>query len=209
MWDQLFEKVSESKAATESFPRMWDQLGRFPRLKDISRIIPTYVGSTPGLIPLILQNSNHSHVCGINALFYRIRNYVAESFPRMWDQPPLPLQSAFRKRIIPTYVGSTHDHNDHGIFIANHSHVCGINAFSKFVILSPSESFPRMWDQLKHFTHIRDGRRIIPTYVGSTWRSLSAVCSCANHSHVCGINREFPPENRGRNESFPRMWDQH
>ena len=51
----------------ESFPRMWDQhVEKFRHLRHV-RIIPTYVGSTRKALLLIIIQSNHSHVCGINA----------------------------------------------------------------------------------------------------------------------------------------------
>ena len=50
------------------------------------------------------------------------------------------------------------------------------------------ESFPRMWDQQCASAKTVCGHRIIPTYVGSTFRNV-----LNNVVHV---------------ESFPRMWDQ-
>ena len=91
-------------------------------------------------------------------------------------------------RIIPTYVGSTGARTSFGWELPNHSHVCGINAFTSASDKSFIESFPRMWDQ-----------RSPASGMGEAW---------TNHSHVCGINRNNAPSVFTHSESFPRMWDQ-
>ena len=173
---------------SESFPRMWDQRSQNPCKHKSRRIIPTYVGST--LYPFIFKflDSNHSHVCGINAHHIQLLLVQYESFPRMLDQ----LLESFRVllcwRIIPTYVGST----------------------LTSIVLKPVnfESFPHMWDQ-HHLTFLKCLRqRIIPTYVGSTVHRPACTRDRANHSHVCGINCGGRCTDRQKLESFPRMWDQ-
>ena len=65
-----------------------------------------------------------------------------------------------------------------------------------------------MWDQQAVASMKAKACRIIPTYVGSTYRPPRTRSFKPNHSHVCGIN---VPDfiNRTINcESFPRMWDQ-
>ena len=142
----VLEKLKEQYPG-ESFPRMWDQrLGtskrRLPR-----RIIPTYVGSTLPRFRRQLLQTNHSHVCGINATEpAAIANHF-ESFPRMWDQLGLCGARAKISRIIPTYVGSTTVPVCVKGMSSNHSHVCGINSATKRSSSSSIESFPRMWDQ--------------------------------------------------------------
>ena len=114
-------------AIPESFPRMWDQRAQRPELCAIVRIIPTYVGSTVNEFSLLSSETNHSHVCGINQKLKTVCDYYAESFPRMWDQPALSLSYLLKRRIIPTYVGSTPP-----------------TMQPKPIV---NESFPRMWDQ--------------------------------------------------------------
>ena len=92
----------------ESFPRMWDQLCINIPLQCYIRIIPTYVGSTPVTGGTRGVPPNHSHVCGINATGISRHLLAAESFPRMWDQPPVTNSDLMAVRIIPTYVGSTY-----------------------------------------------------------------------------------------------------
>ena len=173
----------------ESFPRMWDQRDDRKTFRCVLRIIPTYVGSTSSARLIQWQSSNHSHVCGINAIceftFLRrhriIPTYVGstrisffmlsccfESFPRMWDQHYACIEQG------------THN--------PNHSHVCGINVTPKLPKDLCYESFPRMWDQ-----------RV---------RARSVVLRMANHSHVCGINPSNVSPSAVLDESFPRMWDQ-
>ena len=132
---------------SESFPRMWDQLGLSQKDVAECRIIPTYVGSTRKGRARIAVYSNHSHVCGINLRRSGCRGCIDESFPRMWDQH-VPNACEIRcERIIPTYVGSTtHDFLDTSS-VPNHSHVCGINLKTRICPISKFESFPRMWDQ--------------------------------------------------------------
>ena len=50
--------------------------------------------------------------------------------------------------------------------------------------------------------------RIIPTYVGSTAKELATTIPVSNHSHVCGINWYRRHKQPRASESFPRMWDQ-
>ena len=66
---------------------MWDQRVLTGGRVEISRIIPTYVGST---------------VWQLSEL-----DCYLESFPRMWDQLDERLALWVLQRIIPTYVGST------------------------------------------------------------------------------------------------------
>mgnify|MGYP004702500693 CR=1 FL=1 len=172
----------------ESFPRMWDQLATHTTANTIIRIIPTYVGSTIGVVG--------SQVTG------------TESFPRMWDQHPDQISGKAVKRIIPTYVGSTMDISDVYKIASNHSHVCGINSRSVTESGTRIESFPRMWDQPQLYSVCHRDDRIIPTYVGSTCPSSCRWCRCSNHSHVCGINLRTVVVSNGEDESFPRMWDQ-
>ena len=118
---------SPSVAPDESFPRMWDQQLREVVRRLIERIIPTYVGSTPAWPFTLWNDTNHSHVCGINYSTASAADEWLESFPRMWDQLLLGSLIAFSFRIIPTYVGSTPSIKRTKYHPANHSHVCGIN----------------------------------------------------------------------------------
>ena len=99
--------ISRRVAELESFPRMWDQLLP-PVARPFSlRIIPTYVGSTGRGSSPCPRTSNHSHVCGINPKNRIYNRSCFESFPRMWDQRIGRRARVARRRIIPTYVGST------------------------------------------------------------------------------------------------------
>ena len=131
----------------ESFPRMWDQHHILCPVQKWFRIIPTYVGSTPSPLKSSNENSNHSHVCGINQEVLQKAADLFESFPRMWDQPCRLCADTLCFRIIPTYVGSTKFIIKIKHCSTNHSHVCGINSISFSIYAAASESFPRMWDQ--------------------------------------------------------------
>ena len=131
----------------ESFPRMWDQPEIILREESRNRIIPTYVGSTLPSSVFHRAPANHSHVCGINRFPFSALAFSFESFPRMWDQHPLPSLTLPYCRIIPTYVGSTDAIDYLENKLPNHSHVCGINATLTHPQAAPDESFPRMWDQ--------------------------------------------------------------
>ena len=131
----------------ESFPRMWDQLCFTLKCKGFSRIIPTYVGSTSSSSVQRKEQSNHSHVCGINMRTKNTPFLGYESFPRMWDQQSRTVSRIFTWRIIPTYVGSTDRPKAKNRLATNHSHVCGINSLKESRSSIPFESFPRMWDQ--------------------------------------------------------------
>ena len=111
-------------------------------------------------------------------------------------------------RIIPTYVGSTKTDIEGNSQRPNHSHVCGINFVTFVSRFGSFESFPRMWDQRKARWCNGHYKRIIPTYVGSTMGGAYSLQGYTNHSHVCGINRVNALLRTGKDESFPRMWDQ-
>ena len=113
---------------SESFPRMWDQLVENILAADVSRIIPTYVGSTFFVGSVFKFDANHSHVCGINECSLHGCTEFDESFPRMWDQLLFLHYINHGIRIIPTYVGSTRGFKNLMQITTNHSHVCGINA---------------------------------------------------------------------------------
>ena len=181
-------KTSSCLGDAESFPRMWDQQRKSPKCVDIIRIIPTYVGSTLRSSPRCFQLPNHSHVCGINNDFLHVFSSFLESFPRMWDQQFSIALCTAVPRIIPTYVGSTGSGSSSMILFPNHSHVCGINQDKTAGLTLNLESFPRMWDQPGCLVRPDCGRRIIPTYVGSTPLFIHIVTDVPNHSHVCGIN---------------------
>ena len=106
----------------------------------------------------------------------------------MWDQLSGYAYSNLKRRIIPTYVGSTDLLPQLHRVPANHSHVCGINCLGCII----SVLF----------------QRIIPTYVGSTLSTTLESNGIPNHSHVCGINSASLQSLQRTTESFPRMWDQ-
>ena len=126
----------------------------------------------------------------------------------MWDQRYGNGAIRRKRRIIPTYVGSTHRFRLHQHLPSNHSHVCGINRLPTMPIPLPIESFPRMWDQRSPAWPPLYLFRIIPTYVGSTGRIPQHKRHVSNHSHVCGINLQASFNRLAICESFPRMWDQ-
>ena len=126
----------------------------------------------------------------------------------MWDQRINRHLRHLRRRIIPTYVGSTYPVPGIASKYTNHSHVCGINQYLAIRVGGTFESFPRMWDQLGKLLLAFRFERIIPTYVGSTLQTIPLSGGGTNHSHVCGINDEMDELDEGMIESFPRMWDQ-
>ena len=172
----------------ESFPRMWDQPKNTGFLDLTCRIIPTYVGSTHSRNCCSSRLPNHSHVCGINPKVWACDLVIVESFPRMWDQQSSSMLFLVTSRIIPTYVGSTQNGPVECPLVSNHSHVCGINFYSRDIVLRGLESFPRMWDQRRLQPCSAARPRIIPTYVGSTRSCPAVLRNSSNHSHVCGIN---------------------
>ena len=208
---------------------MWDQHDRDAVSSTFRRIIPTYVGSTKLWTWTKLNDTNHSHVCGINSRDSVECCSFCKSFPRMWDQLVIGTECENIKRIIPTYVGSTtpsikfssisfesfprmwdqryllRPQNNYERIIPTY---VGSTESGRSYMKQPFESFPRMWDQPYRDSNNDGFGRIIPTYVGSTQRIRILKFKEANHSHVCGINRPSPPAPPGPGESFPRMWDQ-
>ena len=104
----------------------------------------------------------------------------------MWGIHSELADKTLNKRITPTYVGNTTNHNAHNPIKKDHPHVCGEYMASRTEVLPWPGSPPRMWGIL--FEDVGDGTfyRITPTYVGNTSAYTEYQYVSRDHPHVCG-----------------------
>ena len=106
-------------------PRMWvvHHLFYFP--ENQPRITPTYVGSTRYQYTHWQENQDHPHVCGQYQMYFRKKQNMVGSPPRMWVVHVSQQYHRLKDRITPTYVGSTKLVFTRVNYIKDHPHVCG------------------------------------------------------------------------------------
>ena len=112
----------------------------------------------------------------------------------------------YRRRLIPTCVGSTAAVYVSGNQNAAHPHVCGEHAFPPRIAVGFSGSSPRVWGAPTTRRPGRNHPRLIPTCVGSTRCEIRGGLGSAAHPHVCGehaVRRTFLSRHFG---SSPRVW---
>ena len=134
----------------------------------VRRFIPTPVGNSGVLFPLILLNSVHPHACG-ELLFPGLVNFLSYgSSPRLWGTPEHIRNGFCRRRFIPTPVG-----NSLSIFFLFHTqpvhpHACGELRGIKVCDEWNTGSSPRLWGTLPAGSVILLLNRFIPTPVGNS-----------------------------------------
>ena len=110
---------------------MWEVLQLAVSCSGISRITPTYVGST--IISKFRFNclKDHPHVCGKYPTSLTSESVNQGSPPRMWEVRDVVVGFVNFLRITPTYVGSTGDVRGDIVESRDHPHVCGKYSISR------------------------------------------------------------------------------
>ena len=128
-----------------SSPRMWGILQRRDGRAGKSRFIPTHVGNTSISHGAATGRAVHPHACGEYALDTAIQAISSGSSPRMWGIQLPNTATLWPSRFIPTHVGNTRTHPEHGSHMAVHPHACGEYYCPPSLSHSGDGSSPRMW----------------------------------------------------------------
>ncbi len=151
-----------------SSPRTWGILPRGPEWGYQRRFIPTNVGNTLSIRPIISLISVHPHERGEYVWRLGIGEGVAGSSPRTWGIRVPVLSRALSLRFIPTNVGNTRWLRALKIKIQVHPHERGEYAFRDLPGRNVYGSSPRTWGIRRKETISRIQSRFIPTNVGNT-----------------------------------------
>ncbi len=151
-----------------SSPRMWGTRTQRKKQEAQRRFIPTHVGNTLAMNPLMLLLAVHPHACGEHAGLDGSPSDVNGSSPRMWGTPRACICSPFQGRFIPTHVGNTLVGMTYAASEPVHPHACGEHSRPIKPKLIVAGSSPRMWGTpLRRGPDSHSGR-FIPTHVGNT-----------------------------------------
>ena len=130
----------------------------------------------------------------------------AGSSPRVWGALHNIQRQRRTRRLIPTCVGST----VYGIVDvrpqAAHPHVCGEHFWRGWLVRNGCGSSPRVWGARPTRKSPQQGRRLIPTCVGSTQFVHGHRKGLEAHPHVCGEHRWHRHQCLRARGSSPRVW---
>ena len=129
-------------------------------------IIPTRMGTRIICIVSHSTIQDHPHAYGDKLFIYKYKNFVVGSSPRVWGQAAIQLQFASLQR--------------------DHPHACGDKRTKITLTRLAVGSSPRVWGQVASAAYGSDRSRIIPTRVGTSFRSLFERYLRQDHPHACG-----------------------
>ena len=146
---------------------MWGQARHFQHRNFPIRIIPTRVGTSRRISPLLLILKDHPHACGDKVFTSPLCVSFKGSSPRVWGQVKKGKLNFGEVRIIPTRVGTSIIFGLYFVKKEDHPHACG----DKFAIynglITIIGSSPRVWGQVDAVYSERKNAGIIPTRVGT------------------------------------------
>ena len=93
-----------------SSPRMWGTVNTDPKVRGLTRFIPTHVGNGIPAKKWHCVKPVHPHACGERLRVCSMRARSLGSSPRMWGTDGLVLECHVRLRFIPTHVGNGKNH---------------------------------------------------------------------------------------------------
>ena len=171
---------------TGSSPRVWGQALRVHHRRIQAGIIPTRVGTSNIYISFRHKPQDHPHACGDKASKLCVKQRFRGSSPRVWGQVVLYHKGYQVSGIIPTRVGTSFSRCTATQSMRDHPHACGDKKYPLAQRLSLQGSSPRVWGQESTMYVMLFRQGIIPTRVGTRWRtSASALCAW-DHPHACG-----------------------
>ena len=195
-----------TRLGTGSSPRVWGAHQLIQVGYSGHRLIPTCVGSTFLIFRFHTSMAAHPHVCGEHtAVLTGCTPHIGSS-PRVWGAPPVIDNEVKVKRLIPTCVGSTFGSSYRKYWYTAHPHVCGEHAVPQCEYGDFPGSSPRVWGALGGQAHTHQGRRLIPTCVGSTTVVLAMPRLQSAHPHVCGEHSTRAVTCMFLTGSSPRVW---
>ena len=190
-----------------SSPRVWGQAVRQAQSCHMNRIIPTRMGtssfmertvcsqrgSSPRVWGQVFTNLEDGSVAGIiptrmgtrHQWRYERRNKAGSS-PRVWGQVFTDCCNAVYKGIIPTRMGTSPRQIQTSEFGADHPHAYGDKALPVVPSISPYESSPRVWGQVRTSINLFDNIRIIPTRMGTRLSERLRCEGFGDHPHAYG-----------------------
>ena len=101
------------KVELGSSPRVWGQDFHLIMASDLSRIIPTRMGTRGFPVRNAASVRDHPHAYGDKAIVRALHHVTLGSSPRVWGQVLMVLTVGLSLRIIPTRMG-TRKHSEHG-----------------------------------------------------------------------------------------------
>ena len=147
---------------------MWGQVSDTGYTKNLSRIIPTRVGTSSWDKIFEEFSMDHPHACGDKVCCSMTVKPSLGSSPRVWGQGKVGMYHQMRWRIIPTRVGTSAIAPDRALGCKDHPHACGDKSRTHKVNRQLRGSSPRVWGQAKPLRLALHHRRIIPTRVGTS-----------------------------------------
>ena len=127
-------------------------------------------GQGGGSCPDRHRDRDHPHACGDKRAVRAGYLQLPGSSPRVWGQVIILLRRSYRKRIIPTRVGTRLASCALNSDLEDHPHACGDKNLMGWTSLQVLGSSPRVWGQDKDAFSSCSYDRIIPTRVGTRHR---------------------------------------
>ncbi len=158
-----------TRTASGSSPRLWGTPRRRKEIAVANRFIPTPVGNTLFLTPLILSLAVHPHACGEHSQIPLNQFQADGSSPRLWGTLGLPGGIGDASRFIPTPVGNT-SARCMGIRAGTvHPHACGEHLKIRPPFPETFGSSPRLWgtlfneltESIEEFARLRSHQKIL------------------------------------------------
>ena len=154
-----------------SSPRVWGQ-GRKTFCDNLRvRIIPTRVGTRSWESLIENKNVDHPHACGDKPCNTSLFICRTGSSPRVWGQASLTEFKVGLEGIIPTRVGTRTCTDWELLQEQDHPHACGDKQLLKIGVCVKRGSSPRVWGQDTGTQKNTSTDRIIPTRVGTSFRT--------------------------------------
>ena len=130
------------------------------------------------------------------------------SSPRVWGQGGRYSSTDYKRRIIPTRVGTSTWSCFNRCSQTDHPHACGDKGRPEDEPTDEEGSSPRVWGQVDNFLANLNMLRIIPTRVGTRADPKTSLPMKKDHPHACGDKIErFQGLDISRGSS-PRVWGQ-
>ena len=150
-----------------SSPRVWGQASAIKLSVMASRIIPTRMGTSQGVLKNFFKSRDHPHAYGDKFRLSRVYRSLVGSSPRVWGQVDGKSKTTFEKRIIPTRMGTRSLRICQGVLKKDHPHAYGDKKFTDLSRGFEKGSSPRVWGQVcLSFPYIIS-QGIIPTRMGT------------------------------------------
>ena len=151
------------------------------------------MGTSSFVISILYGIRDHPHACGDKMPLLPKSRAKKGSSPRVWGQDVYQKYDGNQPGIIPTRVGTSIRFRQFSALPRDHPHACGDKAAPAKPRLFQKGSSPRVWGQVRFFTHKAMFSRIIPTRVGTSFDFASRSNFSEDHPHACGDKNFMSP----------------